>query len=744
MATLVPLSGPANLTVSIRRPNANLSKLQFSFRKSDLKWASVSVDSSLVAVGVNRSIDGSLQWKLENKVFVLNSSILSALANSSTFFIVNTSSPFTIDSHFNFNSSLANMTIGMGLNSTNFNANSSLFIAKHRIYEAELNASRQSFSQGNLSFILFIRDRKSPHLFNLTGHLSKWYANITGDLLLSGKSEPHHVNIGGSFGKYFANLTGLFMMAGHCMPYQMGFNGSYHNGSVSGWAMIDLPHILKRQDLLLNATVGKWFADVSALLHQEGKPVPHKVDIRGTVGNNVSKMFGLLLLSGQTKPHTLSMSNTMGKWYLHSLAHLHIANRTKPNYLNVTGRFTDGSVTGKVFLDTYDLFKYYHHNELPSNSFKRFFAKVSNGLHQPKYTRDHRVKFEGKLDKWYSNITALLRLAKDKHEHQLNFNGSFAKWYINASAFLLPHGQKVPHRVHLSGNMGKWFLNGSAFFQNASESYPYNVVLNGSVGKLWVNGSVSYHHAEEQPHRVYLNGSVGKLWIHGNASYYHAHKEQPYNVYVNGSVGKFWINGSASYHHGPDKRPYTLSLNGSVGKVWVNGSAAFQMARDQEPHRASLRGVVGKWFINVSSTLHLQLNDWDEHYLNSNISLVGRAIKLSANSSLLGLSAVKNFLRIDGKLDGQKVEQKIIVMEVDTVMQRKCKSTKQFVSRDEKRCVSRRRHDVCMEGCEPIYGATRVEEFRCLSIDDWDELKAHNISLVQLEFRPVLHCRRKQ
>ena len=675
MASLLPPAGPANLTVTLRRPNANLSALIFTLKKSDLTLKSFSVNATLVAVGINRSINSSLAWKVEKKSFLLNGSLSCALANSSALVLVNTSHPFTIDSHVTFNSSLANFAVGIGLNSTNVNANSSLVVGKHRIYQAELNTSRQSFQQGNLSFNLFIQEQKLPHSLTMNLVLRKWYANLTGQLLLSGKSEPHQVVIGGSFGKYYANFTGLFEMAGHCAPYKMAFNGSYLKGNVSSWAMLDLPDILKRQDVYVKATVGKWFADSYAAIYQVGRKLPHRIHATGNVNKGLVNMSASLLKAGQNDPHYLLLESKLSKWSIKSVLLLKRVNKTV-NKLRITGTFAKGQVTGNATFDALDLFKLYNESKLPSNKVKRVLAKISNALHQPS-DRPHQVWINGTLNKWYSDVSATVHLARDKLPHYLNFNGSFAKWYINGTLLLLPKGQSVPHIIHLSGNMGKWFLNGSVFFHNASYSRPYRIDLNGSVGKLWIDTNVSYHHA-------------------------------------------------------PDERPYRVCLNGSVGKLWVNASSCFQLPRDKKPHHATLKGIVGKWFVNVSSTADLQINSsiWDKNYLYLNLSLAGKAIRISTNSSLLGLANVRRVLRLDGTITEPQCQ----------VLKKRLKT-----SMLSKRCRSDKKYPVCSDGCEAVYDSAHEQlvTFRCSDHDEKFDYKLENKSPVYLPVELFVGCKRK-
>jgi hypothetical protein len=922
-ASLMPPSGPANLAVAIRQPNANLTQLHFSLRENNcLNWSCLSFSASIEAVGINRSISSALGWKNENKVHLLSGSFSSVPANSSIWGIINTSSSLTIDGLFNFTSSNAKMAVGLGLNTKKISATSSLLIANQQIYKAELSGSHQLFQQGNLSFTLFTQNQKSPHVFTSRAQLGKWRANITGDLLLVGKHKPHHVSVAGSLGKYFANFDFLTEIAGHDKPYIMGVSGSYDNGYINGSATVHLPDILKRWNLLLNAAVGKWFTNISAELHEEGKAVPHSMDVQATVriplnshtrskwqghvmgnllvsgmnkphhlkihgllGKNivnlialavvaehslpyqiafngsynngkvnsfamfhlpdilkrhdllihvtVSKlfsyasfilhqegkrvphklqmggsitselvhMFGLLRVPGNRKPYTLSLKNKMSKWHLQSSLRIHLANREKPNYLNVSGRFDNGSgaIVGRVFLNTHGLLT--HYNNLPKDSYARFLAQLSNMFYQPRQTQDNHMRVTGNVGKWYSNnILVFAQRARDNHGYSLNFNGSISKWYVNATAFLLNGRHSLQHRVHVSGSMGKWFLNGRAFFHNANYIRPYHIDLNSaagglwinrsddfdkqphriytdrSTGYLWINGNASYHNAnDELPHRIYLkssvnrqmikgiasyhhphheqpyvalvNGSFGKNWIKGSASYHHTTDRQPYRVFVNGSVGKFWVNGSASYYHAPDRRPYQVLLNGSVGQLWVNGSASFSMPKNEIPHHARLIGVAGKWFINVSSTLSLQLRKWNKQYLNSSMLLAGRAVKVSLNSSIFELTAVKRFLKVLGKGDHQLANQDgEETFTSDSVkFDEDCRSRKtfSFISWQDKHCRSKFKLEICSSNCRPVYDAPKKAEFYCFGGDEWKEEQLGNISSVTLSHNHVMECQRK-
>ena len=670
IAPMLPPAGPATMSLSLKRPNANMSKIVFSFTTSGFKLGNVSTSASLDAVGAGRSINGSLRWSLANRRFIINGSLNSALANSSTVVIVNASSQLSIDSYANFNSSLANFTVGFGLNTTHINANSSLVIGKHRIYQAALRGSRRQFYNGNLSFYLFIGDKQIPHTYDMTVNLSKWRANITGQLLLSGESEPHTVIVGGSFGKYYLNMTGLFKSASECELYQMGFNGSYEQGNIGSHFMIDLPHILNRRDVYLNGSVGLVFAYLSAAIYQMDQEKPDKININAHINSKIyAIMNGSLILADDNQAHW-SINTTLNKWSVESNTHLQVMNKSDSN-MRVSVNYRRNRVSGLAQINVPNLFTNYSNGFSNINDVTWFFQKISHILHQQNLSREYNITVKGELDKWYSNVSMYVYRARNEH-HYLNFNGSFAKWYINGTALLRPVNYTKPHLVHLSGDIGKYFLNGSVVFNKGCN-------------------------------RSDLRTCEG---------------------------------------------PYRFHVNGSVGKVFVNATASCQLPSDVRPHNATLWANVGKWYMNLSATTELNLNSeiWGKHhYVRSNVSLNGRAIQWSANSSLLEIPNVRKFLRMHSiyRLETSTNEQPIPSSR--ETEENRCQIVKGFVQHEylQKKCRGAIEEQMCSSGCETLYSTyTRLILAKCIKQDDGEE-KYDNASPTLLEVPVFLGCKRQ-
>ena len=674
VAPMLPPAGPVKMSVSFKRPNPKLSKMIFSIMTNEMKPSKSSIAASLTAVGVDRSVNGSLSWRYAHKTFVFDGSLSSALANSSTVVIVNVNSQLNIESYANFNSSLANFTVGFGLSSTHINANSSLVIGKHRIYQVALRGSRRQFNNGKLSFYLFIGDKRLPHTYDMTVDLSKWQANITGQLLLSGESEPHTVIVSGSFGKYYLNMTGLFKLASECELYQMGFNGSYEPGNVRSHFMIDLPHIIKRQDIYLRGSVGLVFAHLSAAIYQTNRVKPHKIDINADIDSSVfANMNGSLLLANNDEAHW-SIKTNLSKWSIESNTHLQVVNKPNSN-MRVSASYQRNKVSGLALINVPGLFEDYS-NRFSNNSVTWFFQKISHILYQPKQGKSHNITVKGVLNKWYSNVSMYVHMARDINHHYLNFNSSFAKWYINGTALLRPANYRKPHRVHLSGDIGKQFLNGSAFFHQGCHKTDFDS-----------------DKCEDCPYRV--------------------------------------------------------NFRGEIGKQYVDTKAGFQMpgSRCKVPHSASLRASVKKWSMNISATTHLQLNnnDWNKrHYVNSTMSLDGRAIQLSAKSSLFDLRSVKEFLRMDENRVAEKLESSptaTTTLQPEPTDAGKCKQLKKHIKLyfGNKKCETVRTFSVCSSNCKELYSRNTIAaNFSCTTWDhpldtEHDQKKFELLAVPKLE-----------
>ena len=643
-ASVLPPPGPANVTVSLKRPNPNLSMVVFSFKRSNLELQPFHVDARLVAVGVNRSTDGSLSWKRTNNTFFMKGSLTGALANSSTIIIVDNTSNLTIESYVDFNSSLATFTAGMGLNSTHMNANSSLFIGKHHMYKANILAAHKELTHGVLSCTVFIKDQASPHVFKMKAHLRNQTAIVKGELLLSGEQEQCHVSGGVSVGKWFLHASYASNGCGQNFP------------------------------------VGKGVIRASATVDNIGN----------TNFSSFVHLSPFIFVDSECSWETKGTAN-LTNWAITSFTRAECKDKNR-NWMTVTGWSGNSKV---VVLPEVSIHETFHEEWYKDKS--GAMKLISRSVHK---TSLKRIRFIAAGFLNWPDFSAVLVITYMDQVHHLNLKGSLDnKWYkhINASAVFLADGERVPYQGHIVGTVGKWFVEGSA-----SLKLPQN----------------------KRPYQGHLMCSVGKLWINTSAFYLDAHSE----------------------------RPYRMSLNGSVGNLWVNGSASFQMPHNLKPYQTSLKGEVGKWFINVSSTIDLDINSsvWNnKHYLDSNMFLAGRDIKLSTNSSLIGLTGVKTFLRIDGShrtLDVTDQPTKAPKKQKPTPMVNStdCTILKKFVKVqfEDKKCRSAIKHRMCNAECEEVYNNDKVqlEVFHCVHQHEEFDLAAasHQNMLVN----PFVGCQK--
>jgi hypothetical protein len=622
--SVLPMLGPASMTVSLKRPNPNLSKVVFSLERNSLKHQPFHVNAKLVAVGVNRSTDASLDWERTNETFVMKGSLTSAVANSSANIIIDYTSDLKVESYFDFNSSLATFTAGMGLNSTHINANSSLFIGMNPMYKANILTAHKELTSGILSCTVFIKDQTTPHILKLKAHLRNQTMTVRGELIINGEEQQCHVRGGISAGKWFVNASYFVSGCGQSLPV--------HKGVIRASANLDNIRNIKFSSFVYLSPVFFYDSDCS-------------LDTKGTAD--------------------------FTNWAVTSFTRAECTDKDK-SWMTVTGWSGKTMVVVLPELSIHETFHEVWHKDRSGE-----LKLISRSVHKTKLQR-LRVIAAGIVTR--SDFSAVFLITHMDQVHHVNMKGTFDNsWYknVSATAVFLADGQTLPHKGHIAWNVGKWFVDGT-----------------------------------------------GSLKLPQN--------EHPYQGHVMCSYGNTSINTSAFYQDADAERPYRMLVNGSFGNFWVNGSGSFQMPHNLKPFQTSLKGEVGKWFINISSTIDLDVNSsiWnDTHYLDSNMSLAGRAIKISANSSLIGLRAVKTFLQIDDHgshsiLDITDQQTKA-PKSVDST---NCTILKKFlkVQFDDKTCRSAKKHRICSYGCEEVYNTDKVkiDVFHCVHDDEEFDLDA--------------------
>ena len=189
-----PLSGPANLTVFVRKTSPLLKGLNLTFwNETLLSFDHGYINFSIDAMGIGRKLNASVIWMNDSeKTCFINATIKSLPANFTA--LINTSSRFgrwlNMTSIMSLNTTISNTTgvtiwnssyIHFNVSRVRHTEDNSTALLKEPEFNLTMNASLYNSTHGNMSAMLFLEGSDKPQWLRSNFTIRGLMVNITAD-----------------------------------------------------------------------------------------------------------------------------------------------------------------------------------------------------------------------------------------------------------------------------------------------------------------------------------------------------------------------------------------------------------------------------------------------------------------------------------------------------------------------------------------------------------------------------------